>query len=138
MAFSTGRDSSDVVSEINITPLVDVMLVLLVTFIITAPLLNNAVRINLPKTAATSPPSEVKTVTVSVDAASKVFIDKREVTAETLEPELKTLVAGNPDLALSLQADEGVPYRDVAKVIANIQRSGVNKLSVLTQPGGGG
>jgi len=136
MAFSTGKDSSDVVSEINITPLVDVMLVLLVTFIITAPLLNNAVRINLPKTATTAPPTEVKTVTVSVDANSKVFIDKREVAVETLEPELKGLVGSNPDLALSLQADEGVPYRAVAKVIANIQRSGVNKLSVLTQPGG--
>jgi len=137
MAFSTGKDSSDVVSEINITPLVDVMLVLLVTFIITAPLLNNAVRINLPKTATTAAPSQVKTVTVSVDANSKVFIDKREVALTTLEPELKDLVGHDPDLALSLQADEGVPYRAVAKVIANIQRAGVSKLSVLTQPGGG-
>jgi len=137
MAFTTGKDSSDVVSEINITPLVDVMLVLLVTFIITAPLLNNAVHINLPKTATTAAPSQVKTVTVSVDANSKVFIDKREVALATLEPELKGLVGSNPDLALSLQADEGVPYRAVAKVIANIQRAGVSKLSVLTQPGGG-
>jgi biopolymer transport protein ExbD len=136
MAFSTGKDSSDVVSEINITPLVDVMLVLLVAFIITAPLLNNAVRINLPKTATTAPSSEVKAVTVSIDEHSKVFIDKREVTLEALEPELKGLVGSNPDLALSLQADEGVPYRAVAKVIANIQRSGVTKLSVLTQPRG--
>jgi biopolymer transport protein ExbD len=136
MAFATGRDSNDVVSEINITPLVDVMLVLLVTFIITAPLLNNAVRINLPKTATTAPPSEVRTVTVSIDDHSKIFIDKREVPLATLEPELKGLVTSNPELALSLQADEGVPYRSVAKVIANIQRAGVTKLSVLTQPGG--
>lgn len=136
MAFSTGRDSSDVVSEINITPLVDVMLVLLVTFIITAPLLNNAVRINLPKTASTAPPTESKTVTVSVDGSSKIFIDKREVALAALEPELKELVVKDPELALSLQADEAVPYRAVAKVIANIQRSGVTKLSVLTNPGG--
>ncbi len=136
MAFSTGRDSSDVVSEINITPLVDVMLVLLVTFIITAPLLNNAVHINLPKTSSTSPPSQVKTVTVSIDAASRVFIDKREVTLLEVETDLKSLVTHDPDLALSLQADEGVPYRSVAKVITNIQRAGVTKLAVLTQPGG--
>ena len=135
MAFSTGRDSSDVVSEINITPLVDVMLVLLVTFILTAPLLNNAVRINLPKTSTTAPATQSKTVTVSVDGSSRIFIDKREVAAEQLEPQLKELVGKDPDLALSLQADEGVPYRAVAKVIANIQRSGVSKLSVLTQPG---
>ena len=136
MAFSTGRDSSDVVSEINITPLVDVMLVLLVTFILTAPLLNNAVRINLPKTATTAPPTPSKAVTVSIDGSNKIFIDKREVTAASLEPELKQLVVQDPELALSLQADEGVPYRAVARVIANIQRSGVTKLSVLTEPGG--
>jgi len=136
MAFSTGKDSSDVVSEINITPLVDVMLVLMVVFILTAPLLNNAVRINLPKTSTTEPANPSKSVTVSVDGASKIYIDKREVDLAALEPELKGVVATNPELAVSLQADEGVPYRAVAKVIANIQRSGVTKLSVLTQPGG--
>jgi biopolymer transport protein ExbD len=136
MAFSTGKDSSDVVSEINITPLVDVMLVLMVVFILTAPLLNNAVRINLPRTSTTEPANPTKSVTVSVDGASKIYIDKREVDLAALEPELKGVVATNPELAVSLQADEGVPYRAVAKVIANIQRSGVTKLSVLTQPGG--
>jgi biopolymer transport protein ExbD len=75
-------------------------------------------------------------VTVSVDGASKIYIDKREVDLAALEPELKRVVATNPELAVSLQADEGVPYRAVAKVIANVQRSGVTKLSVLTQPGG--
>ncbi len=136
MAFATGRDSSDVVSEINITPLVDVMLVLLVTFILTAPLLNNAVHINLPKTSTTAQDKPGKAVTVSVDGESRIFIDKREVTLAALEPELRLLVRQDPELALSLQADEAVPYRAVAKVIANIQRSGVSKLSVLTQPGG--
>ena len=137
MAFSSGGgDRSDVLSEINITPLVDVMLVLLVTFIITAPLLNNAVHINLPKTAVTAPPTDVKPVTVSIDGNNRVYIDKREVALESLEPELRNLLTQNTDLALSLQADEGVPYRSVAKVIANIQRSGVTKLSVLTTPGG--
>lgn len=135
MAFSTGGDRSDVLSEINITPLVDVMLVLLVTFIITAPLLNNAVRIHLPQTAATAPPTDVRPVTVSIDGSNRIFIDKREVDLNALEPELKALVEQNPDLALSLQADEGVPYRSVAKVIAHIQRAGVSKLSVLTNPG---
>ena len=136
MAFSTGNSSTEVLSEINITPLVDVMLVLLVTFIITAPLLNNAVHINLPKTAVTAPPSDMKSVTVSIDGNNRLFIDKREVNLAALEPELHELVAHNPDLGLSLQADEGVPYRSVARVIANIQRAGVNKLSVWTTPGG--
>ncbi|GAB2845072.1 biopolymer transporter ExbD [Pseudoduganella ginsengisoli] len=134
MAFTTGKDSSDVVSEINITPLVDVMLVLMVVFILTAPLLNNAVRINLPKTAATTPATPNKSVTVSVDGENRIFIDKREVALEALEPELRTLVGTDPELALSLQADQAVPYRSVAQVIAHIQRSGVSKLSVLTEP----
>ncbi len=136
MAFSTGRDSSDVLSEINITPLVDVMLVLMVVFILTAPLLNNSVRINLPKTATTAPPSESKTLTVSVDGAGKVFIDKREVGQAALEAQLKQLVQRDANLSLSLQADQGVPYRAVAKAIASIQRAGVTKLAVLTEPGG--
>ncbi len=136
MAFTTGRDSSDVVSEINITPLVDVMLVLLVVFILTAPLLNNAVRINLPKTATTTPATPNKSVTVSVDGENRIFIDKREVTLDALEPELRALVGADPELALSLQADQAVPYHAVAQVIAHIQRSGVSKLSVLTEPAG--
>jgi len=136
MAFSTGTGSADVLSEINITPLVDVMLVLMVVFILTAPLLNNAVRINLPQTAATSTPDALKAVTVSVDEAGRVFIDKRKIEAGALEPELRQLVRANPALALSLQADETVPYKAVAKAMAAISRSGVSKLSVLTAPGG--
>ena len=136
MAFSTGTGNADVLSEINITPLVDVMLVLMVVFILTAPLLNNAVRINLPQTAATSAPDAVKAVTVSVDEAGQVFIDKRKIELAELEPELKLLLKANPELALSLQADETVPYKAVAKAMAAISRSGVSKLSVLTAPGG--
>jgi biopolymer transport protein ExbD len=136
MAFSTGTGNADVLSEINITPLVDVMLVLMVVFILTAPLMNNAVRINLPQTAASAAPDAVKAVTVSVDQAGKIFIDKREVTLESLEPELRALLKANPELALSLQADETVPYKPVAKAMAAISRSGVSKLSVLTAPGG--
>lgn len=136
MAFSTGTGNADVLSEINITPLVDVMLVLMVVFILTAPLLNNAVRINLPQTAATSKPDAVKAVTVSVDNAGIVFIDKRALAPDTLEGELRQLLKANPELALNLQADQSVPYKEVAKAMAAISRSGVSKLSVLTAPGG--
>jgi biopolymer transport protein ExbD len=136
MAISTGNGSAEVLGEINITPLVDVMLVLMVVFILTAPLLNNAVRINLPKTAATAAPDAVKAVTVSLDGEGRVFIDKREVGREGLETQLKQLVAANPELALSLQADEAVPYKEVAKAMAAISRAGVGKLSVLTASGG--
>ena len=136
MAISTGSGNAEVLGEINITPLVDVMLVLMVVFILTAPLLNNAVRINLPKTATTAAPDAVKAVTVSLDGEGRVFIDKREVAPDQLEPELKRLAAANPELALSLQADEAVPYKPVAKAMAAISRAGISKLSVLTATGG--
>jgi biopolymer transport protein ExbD len=137
MAFTTGSNAGEVNSEINITPLVDVMLVLLVAFIITAPALSNAVKINLPKTAATAPLTDVKPITISVDGDSKIYIKKEEISIEALELDLKARVAATPDLPINFQADEGVPYRQVAKAIAAIQRSGATKLSVLTQPSGG-
>lgn len=136
MAISTGSGNAEVLGEINITPLVDVMLVLMVVFILTAPLLNNAVRINLPKTAATAAQDAVKAVTVSLDGEGRVFIDKREVAADQLEQELRRLAGANPELALSLQADETVPYKPVAKAMAAISRAGIGKLSVLTATGG--
>jgi len=134
MAFKTQEDDGDVMGEINVTPLVDVMLVLLVVFIVTAPLLTNAVHVNLPKTAETAPPEEKDPVYLSVDAQGKVFIDKREIPVDAVENELKTRQAANPELALNLNADDGVQYGVVAKVMAAIERAGVTKLSVLTAP----
>jgi len=134
MAFNTFGESDAVLSEINITPLVDVMLVLLVAFIVTAPLMSNAVKVNLPKTDATSAPADNKPFTVSVDADGKIFLDKREITQATVEPELIALKAQKPDLVLHLQADEFVPYGSVAKVMASIERAGITKLAVLTSP----
>jgi biopolymer transport protein ExbD len=132
MAFQTQSDDDGVLSEINVTPLVDVMLVLLIVFIVTAPLLTNAVHVNLPKTAETAPPEEKKAVDVSIDAQGKVYIDKMETSVEGLESELKTRKVTDPELALHLHADEGVNYGIVAKTMAGIERAGVTKLSVLT------
>lgn len=132
MAFSTQGDGGDVLSEINITPLVDVMLVLLVAFIVTAPLMTNAIKVNLPKTASTQAPELKKPISVSVDARSRVYIDRREITTEALEAELAALRKDNPELTLHLQADQDVPYRSVAKVMAVIERAGVTRLAVIT------
>lgn len=110
MAFQTQGDHDDVMSEINVTPLVDVMLVLLVVFIVTAPLLTNAVKVNLPETAATSPPEDKKAVDISVDRQGKIYIDRREVAPEALEAEFQALKAADPDPTVHLHADEGVLY----------------------------
>ena len=136
MAISTkdGGGEDDVMGEINVTPLVDVMLVLLVVFIVTAPLLTNAVHVNLPKTAETAPPDDKSASYLSVDAQGKVFIDKQEIAIEIVETELKNRLAANPEFALNLNADDAVQYGVVAKVMASIERAGVTKLAVLTAP----
>ncbi|MGJ0490993.1 ExbD/TolR family protein [Methylobacter sp.] len=133
MAFNTKDDGGDdVMGEINVTPLVDVMLVLLVVFIVTAPLLTNAIHVNLPETAETAPPEEKEAVYVSVDAQGKVFIDKTEIPLASFENELKTRKAADPEIALNLNADDAVQYGIVAKVMSSIERAGIAKLSVLT------
>lgn len=134
MAFSGhNNDGDEVMSEINITPLVDVMLVLLVAFIVTAPLLNNAITVNLPKTSATQPPEQKKPVTISIDAEGAVYIDKEAVALDSLEDELSLRRLGQPELVYHLSSDEAVQYGTVAKVMASIERAGITKLAVLTQ-----
>ena len=132
MAFSAGEDRDDVLSEINITPLVDVMLVLLIVFIVTAPLLTNAVKVVLPRTQPTEPLKQQKSVTVSVDAGGTIYIGKTQVDIELLQQQLLEQKQASGMLNLSLQADQAVPYGSVARVMAVIQRAGVDHLSVLT------
>lgn len=133
MAISTS-EQDDVVSEINITPLVDVMLVLLIVFIVTAPLLTNTVKVNLPKAAPTQVTDQTKAVVISVSPKGEIYLDKDKVTLEHFEKAIQTRKAANPKLALNLNADETVPYGTVAKLLASIERVGVDKLSVITSP----
>lgn len=135
MAFSN-QESDDVLSEINITPLVDVMLVLLVSFILTIPVLTNAVHVNLPKTVTTTPPEQQKSITVTVDSDGKIYLDNAEVTQENLGRELQTLKATNSELSLHLRADDRVPYGPVAKVMAAIEHAGIARVSILTDQQG--
>jgi biopolymer transport protein TolR len=111
----------------------DVMLVLLVAFIVTAPLLNNSIHVNLPKTVTTSPPDQLKPITISVDKEGGVYLDKNPLTLSQLESELKLRHSTTPDQSYHLNSDQSVEYGKVAKVMAIIEKSGVTKLSVLTQ-----
>jgi biopolymer transport protein ExbD len=131
MAFST-QDSDEVMSEINVTPLVDVMLVLLVVFIVTAPLLTNSIPINLPKTEAVAPLEQKDPLVVSIDDKGKLFINKDEVQPDLLETNLKSAKDKNADVRVQLQADNGVNYGEVARAMASIERAGITRLSVIT------
>ncbi|UVE19446.1 biopolymer transporter ExbD [Pseudomonas sp. LS44] len=131
MAFST-QDSDEVLSEINVTPLVDVMLVLLVVFIVTAPLLTNSIHINLPKTEAVAPADQKDPLVVSIDGDGKLFINKDEIQAQALQGNLESAKAKDAELRVQLQADDGVDYGVVAKAMASIERAGITKLAVIT------
>jgi len=132
MAVSTSEDS-DVLSEINITPLVDVMLVLLVAFVITIPALTNAIHVNLPRTVQTTPPEQQKAITVTVDTTGAIFFDDVRVAQEDLAQRLGNIKAAIADPALHLRADDRVPYGAVAKVMAAIEHAGISKVSILTE-----
>ncbi len=136
MAISSGNsDNDEVLSEINITPMVDVMLVLLVVFIITAPLMTNSISVNLPKTEATPQVQEPeRPLALSIDAQGQVYLDKQAYAIEVLETELTHRKAANPDIRLSLNADEAVSYGTVARTMVIIERAGIDRLSVVTQP----
>ncbi|CAM9210827.1 MULTISPECIES: ExbD/TolR family protein [Acinetobacter] len=133
MAISTS-ENDDVVSEINITPLVDVMLVLLIVFIVTAPLLTNTVKVNLPKAAPTQATSQNKATVISVKEDGAVYIDQKQVQVEQFEQELSQVKKSQDDLIVNLNADETVAYGVIAKLLASIERVGVDKLSVVTLP----
>jgi biopolymer transport protein ExbD len=134
MAFAAQGESDEVMSEINVTPLVDVMLVLLVVFLVTAPLLANTIRVNLPQTAKTSGNNQEpkKSINLSIAAGGKVYIDKREIDLVTVESELRELKAAYPELIVHLNADKDINYGLVAKTMSSVDRAGITRLSVLT------
>ncbi|CAH0650199.1 MULTISPECIES: ExbD/TolR family protein [Pseudomonas] len=131
MAFST-QDSDEVLSEINVTPLVDVMLVLLVVFIVTAPLLTNSIPINLPKTEAVAPAQNKDPLVVSIDDQGKLYINKDEIQPDLLQSNLQAAKDKDPDVRVQLQADNGVNYGEVARAMASIEKAGITKLAVIT------
>lgn len=135
MAFSSGgSDGDEVFGEINVTPLVDVMLVLLVTFIITAPLLTNTINVNLPDTQPTFEQKEpTKPVVISVDAQGKVYLDKQVYEITAVEAELINRKSADPEIRLNINADEKAEYGVVAKILAAIERAGIDRLSFITE-----
>ncbi len=135
MAFGTlDGDDDEVMSEINMTPLVDVMLVLLIIFIITIPVINHAVKIDLPR--ATNQPNDAKpqSINVSIDAQGKVFWNQAEVDQATLESNIALAAQQQPQPELHLRADREVRYERVAEVMAAAQHGGLGKIGFITEP----
>lgn len=119
--------------EINVTPLVDVMLVLLVVFIVTAPLLTHKIKLDLPKAQAT-PAQVVKPVVISLTGEARLYLDSVAVTETELAARLREMTAQGASPSVQLRADGALPYRHVARVMALVQSAGVTKLAFVTDP----
>ncbi|WP_042886567.1 ExbD/TolR family protein [Cupriavidus necator] len=135
MAFGTlDSDDDEVMSEINMTPLVDVMLVLLIIFIITIPVINHAVKVDLPRATNTPNDPKPQNINVTIDASGKVFWNQVEVDQATLENNISLAAKQQPQPELHLRADREVRYERVAEVMAAAQHGGLGKIGFITEP----
>ncbi len=136
MAFGGFSDNqrNALMAEINVTPMVDVMLVLLVIFIITAPLFTHAIKLDLPNAQAAPSPEKPETVTVSINAQGQIFWEKDAVTEAQLADKLATAGKKNPQPELQLRADKATRYEVIAKVMADAQSGGLTKMGFVTEP----
>jgi len=134
MSFNMDDDDDDVLSEINMTPLVDVMLVLLIIFIITVPVLTHSVNIDLPR--ASNQPNVVKpqTITISVTQDGQVYWNELLVDKQQLSQKLQQVAAQQPQAEVHIRGDKKVDYEYVMQVMAEAQRHGVQKLGFITEP----
>ncbi len=130
------RNGSDrgTMSQINVTPLVDVMLVLLVIFMVTAPMMQQGVQVNLPKAETKALPAQEESVIVSIEKSGRVFINSTEIPAGDLRAKLSDMFASRSKKEVFLKADKDVPYGEVVKTMAEIKGAGIERLGMVTEP----
>ncbi len=130
------RNGSDrgTMSQINVTPLVDVMLVLLVIFMVTAPMMQQGVQVNLPKAETKALPAQEESVIVSVEKSGRVFINSTEIPAGDLRAKLSDMFSSRSKKEVFLKADKDVPYGDVVRTMAEIKGAGIERLGMVTEP----
>jgi biopolymer transport protein TolR len=127
---------SQPMSEINVTPLVDVMLVLVVIFIITAPLLASSIQLDLPKTEAAKPSQTPQFVSVVIDKSAQVFLDDKPIGLTALGEAFKKAATANPETEVQLLADETVAYGRVVVVMGIAQKAGLNRIGFVADAKG--
>jgi biopolymer transport protein ExbD len=134
MAFGTQDDTDDVMNEINMTPLVDVMLVLLIIFMITVPVMKHSVEVDLPR--ANSQPQDVKpqTVRLAIDAQGQYWWNEAPVSDQELTRMLREAAARDPQPELHIRGDKDVRYERVAQAMSAAQQAGLRRIGFVTEP----
>jgi len=132
MAF--GGSSDQLMSEINVTPFVDVMLVLLIIFMVTAPMMVQGVNVDLPEASSDPLESDEELLVVTVDKAGQVFINDFQVGVDFLSEKLLKILEGRADRGVYMRADKTVPYGVVVRVMSEIKGAGIEKLGMITEP----
>lgn len=134
MAFGTQDEPDEVMNEINMTPMVDVMLVLLIIFIITVPVMKHAINIDLPQASNVPQDAKPQTVRLSVDAAGDYYWNENKVTDAALQLQLKAAATQTPQPELHIRGDKAVRYERVATAMAAAQQAGIKKIGFITEP----
>lgn len=136
MAFGglNTQSNTPTMAEINMIPLIDVMLVLLVIFIITAPMMTNAVKIDLPTATSTPNPIKPETVQLSIDANNQIFWNDEKIDTAALNAHLQQAASHSPQPELQIRADGDVAYRQVAEIMSDVASAGLTKLAFVTNP----
>ncbi len=131
---ASNRGSSRVISEINVTPFVDVMLVLLVIFMVTAPMLQQRLEINLPKTAATAATLNEDPLVLAIDSAGKITLKGNEIKKDNLNIKIKAIFENRKNKQIYIHADKKVDYGTVAYAMGEIHNAGITNISLITLP----
>jgi len=134
MAIGTQDDSDDMLAEINMIPFIDVMLVLLIIFIITVPVIKHAVKVDLPRASNQKLADKPQNVRLAVDAAGTYYWNDAALTDAELGTRLAQIAAQDPQPELHLRGDKAVRYERVAQALASAQRAGVRKIGFITEP----
>ncbi len=134
MAFGTADDTDEVMNEINMTPLVDVMLVLLIIFIITIPVMQHSVNIDLPRARNQTEQAKPETIRLSVDAKGQYFWNDAPVADTQLASQLQTASTQQPQPELHIRGDRDVRYERVAQAMSAAQQAGLRKIGFITDP----
>ena len=135
MGMSGGNDN-DTMSEINVTPFVDVMLVLLVIFMVTAPMMTQGMMVELPKAEANSLPQSEKQLNLTITEDGQFYINKEPLSGTEMQTKLSALAQVSADRDVLINADGRVPYQKVAELMSIATQAGFTKIGMITQPGG--